>query len=109
MAEKLAELQKKGLVVSMENGAFTRVVHQDVQIQVNTHDFVYQNPFSLCATALCAMNLMTTVHKGRQANARHGERKAADHSYNYRAVLRKARGRLDDREQRDVCSIQHRR
>ncbi|XP_016837351.1 uncharacterized protein LOC100122198 isoform X2 [Nasonia vitripennis] len=34
VAEKLAELQKKGLVVAMENGAFTRVVHQDVQIQV---------------------------------------------------------------------------
>ena len=37
VAEKLAELQKKGLVVAMDNGAFTRVVHQDVQIQVSTH------------------------------------------------------------------------
>ncbi|KAJ8667280.1 hypothetical protein QAD02_008942 [Eretmocerus hayati] len=34
VAEKLSELQKKGLVVAMDKGAFTRVVHQDVQIQV---------------------------------------------------------------------------
>ncbi|XP_058799256.1 uncharacterized protein LOC131668821 isoform X2 [Phymastichus coffea] len=34
VAEKLSELQKKGLVVAMDNGAFTRVVHQDTQVQV---------------------------------------------------------------------------
>ncbi|XP_014219995.1 uncharacterized protein LOC106647932 isoform X2 [Copidosoma floridanum] len=34
VAEKILELQKKGLVIAMDNGAFTRVVHQDVQIKV---------------------------------------------------------------------------
>ncbi|XP_011504744.1 PREDICTED: uncharacterized protein LOC105367675 [Ceratosolen solmsi marchali] len=34
VAEKLSELQKKGLVRAMDNGAFTRVVHQDTKIQV---------------------------------------------------------------------------
>lgn len=32
--EKLTELQKKGLVIAMDNGAFTRVHHEDVQVQV---------------------------------------------------------------------------
>lgn len=32
---KLKELQEKGVVKAMEHGAFTRVVHQDTQIQVN--------------------------------------------------------------------------
>lgn len=32
---KLKELQEKGVVKAMEHGAFTRVVHQDTQVQVN--------------------------------------------------------------------------
>lgn len=31
---KLKELQEKGLVKAMDHGAFTRVVHEDTQIQV---------------------------------------------------------------------------
>lgn len=30
----MTELQKKGVVKAMEHGAFTRVAHQDTQIQV---------------------------------------------------------------------------
>ncbi|XP_017888477.1 uncharacterized protein LOC108629969 isoform X3 [Ceratina calcarata] len=32
--EKLKELQEKGVVKAMEHGAFTRVVHQDTQVQI---------------------------------------------------------------------------
>lgn len=31
---KLKELQEKGLVKAMDHGAFTRVVHEDTQVQV---------------------------------------------------------------------------
>lgn len=31
---KLKELREKGLVKAMEHGAFTRVVHEDTQVQV---------------------------------------------------------------------------
>lgn len=31
---KLKELQEKGLIKAMDHGAFTRVVHEDTQVQV---------------------------------------------------------------------------
>jgi len=31
---KLKELQEKGLVKAIDHGAFTRVVHEDTQVQV---------------------------------------------------------------------------
>lgn len=34
MDAKLKELQEKGLVKAIDHGAFTRVVHEDTQVQV---------------------------------------------------------------------------
>lgn len=44
---KLKELQTKGVVKAMEHGAYTRVVHQDTQIQVNFISFYNIQTYSL--------------------------------------------------------------
>lgn len=40
----MKELQEKGVVKAMEHGAFTRVVHQDTQVQVKYTTFIYVYP-----------------------------------------------------------------
>lgn len=38
-------MQEKGVVKAMEHGAFTRVVHQDTQVQVNLNIFIVINEY----------------------------------------------------------------
>lgn len=40
----MKELQEKGVVKAMEHGAFTRVVHQDTQVQVKYIKFMCVYP-----------------------------------------------------------------
>lgn len=42
---KLKELQEKGLIKAMDHGAFTRVVHEDTQVQVIYYYLIIYNFF----------------------------------------------------------------
>lgn len=84
----IKELQEKGVVKAMDHGAYTRVAHQDTQIQVSTFDFRHFYPqfriVNLTPCFLCCA--------GCEANADDGEFEAADYSYHHRSILRKTCG-----------------
>lgn len=127
VASIIKVLQEKGVVKAMDHGAFTRVAHQDTQIQVrkfssinihvisfffcylhvNTKIDIFEWRIQLITRILKTYRSPIThsIYLGRKTNANDGEFEATDHSNNNGSILWKTCGWFDDREQGDFRAL----
>jgi len=93
----------------MDHGAFTRVVHEDTQVQVILpFKYNFFNWFLLAyLNAIIKYNKCYNIFVGSKADANDGKCKTTHHSYHYSSILWKTCCGFINWEQGNLCSLHH--